>query len=88
MLDLDRLACDACRLLCDSAKNFLSMLLHVCFAYLGHLRVGRDQGGRQDRQHRNFGADPLGQGTPCWTAVPASFDPSVGIRIWVYIASS
>ena len=93
MLDLDRVACDACRLHCDSAKNFLSMLLHACFVLsrriLDHLRVGRDRvKGRQDRQHGNFGADPLGQGDAVrWTAFPASSDPSVRIRILEYIAS-
>src|SRR5208282_1239692 len=25
---------------------------------------------------------------PCWTAFPASSDPSVGIRMWVYIVLS
>ena len=58
MLDLDCLAWeDACRLRCDSAKNFLGMLLHACLVLrrriLDHLRVGRDNmKRRQDRQHR------------------------------------
>src|SRR5262249_7145352 len=30
----------------------------------------------------------LAKATPCWTALPASSDPSVGIRIWVYIRLS
>ena len=43
------------------------MLLHACFVLsrrvLDHLRVRRERmKGRQDRQHGDFGADPLGQG--------------------------
>jgi len=50
---------------CDSAKNFLGMLQHSCFVLsrciLDHLRVGRDNMKRRhDRQHSDFGADPLG----------------------------
>ena len=85
MLDLDHLAYDACRLLCDSAKNLLSMLLHARFAYLGHLSVSRVMGGGKTVSMETLAPIRLAKATPCWTAFPASSDPSVGIRIWVYI---
>ena len=80
MLDLDRLAWDTCRLCCDSAKNFLGMLLHACFVLsrriLDHLCVGRDRmKGRQDRQHGDSGADPLGQGDTVLDSFPGEFRP-------------
>jgi len=80
MLDLDRLACDACRLRCDSAKNVLGMLLHAYFVLsrriLDHLWVGRDRTkGRQDRQHGDSGADPLGQGDSVLDSFPGEFRP-------------
>jgi len=69
MLDLNRLASDACCLRCldHGAKSFLGMLLHPCLVrsrrVLDHLRVGRERvKRRQDRQDGGFGADPLGQG--------------------------
>jgi len=62
MLDLDRLARDACFLRCvhDGAKSFHGMLLHPRFVFvprvLDHLRVGRERmKGRQDRQCGSFG---------------------------------
>jgi hypothetical protein len=76
MLDLDRLACDACRLHCDSVK----LLLHAFFAYLDHLPVGRDHVGRQDRQHGNFGADLLGQGDAVLDSFPGEFRPVCGYQ--------
>jgi hypothetical protein len=80
MLDLDRLASDTCSLRCDSAKNFLGMLLHACFVLsrriLDHLRVDRDRmKRRQDRQHGDFGADPLGQGDVVLDSFPGEFRP-------------
>src|SRR5271166_6807530 len=95
MLDMDHLAGDACCLRClgDGAKSSLGMLLHAYFVLsrhiLEHLRVGREHmKRRQDRQRGRFGADPLGQGEPSWTAFPASSHPSVGIRMLVYIVLS
>ncbi len=79
MLDLYRLACDACRLHCDSTKNFLSLLPQAYFAYLDHLAVSRAQGGgQQDRQHSNFGADLLGQGAAVLDSFPGEFGPVCG----------
>src|SRR5437660_4345977 len=80
VLDLDRLACDACRLRCDSAKNFLGMLLHAYFVLsrriLDHLWIGRDRTkGRQDRQQGDSGADPLGQGDSVLDSFPGEFRP-------------
>jgi len=69
MLDLDSLARDACCLRClgGGGKSFFGMLLHVHFVLircvLNHLRVGRERmKRRQDRQHGDSGANPLGQG--------------------------
>ena len=81
-LDLDRLACDACCLRCVGAgtEDFVCMLLHACFVLgrriLDHLRVGRDNmKRRQDRQHGDFGADPLGQGDGVLESFPGEFRP-------------
>jgi hypothetical protein len=50
-------------------------------AYLDHLRVGRvDHFGRQDRQHGNFGADPLGQGDAVLDSFPGEFRPVRGYQ--------
>jgi hypothetical protein len=64
------------------------MLLHAHFVLircvLNHLGVGREgMKRRQDSQDGDSGANPLGQRDACWTAFPASSDPSVGIRILV-----
>src|SRR5881398_2521935 len=80
MLDLGRLACDACRFRCDSAKNFVGMLLHAYFVLsrrvLDHLWVGRDRTkGWQDRQHGDSGADPLGQVDTVLDGFPSEFRP-------------
>ena len=82
MLDLDRLACDACCLgsVGGGAKSLLGMLLHACFVLsrrvLDHLRVRRERmKGRQDRQHGDFGADPLGQGDAVLDSFPGEFRP-------------
>jgi hypothetical protein len=80
MLDLDRVACDACRLRCDRAKNFLGMLLYAYFVLsrriLDHLYVGRDRTkGRQDRQRGDSGADPLGQGDTVLDSFPSEVRP-------------
>jgi len=64
MLDLDHLACDACRLrrLGDGAKNVFGMLPHACVLsrrILKRLPVGREPAkGRRDRQYRNSPAKP------------------------------
>jgi hypothetical protein len=48
---------------------------------LDHLRVGRDRvKGRQDRQHGNFGADPLGQGDAVLDSFPGEFRPICGYQ--------
>src|SRR5579859_6817169 len=80
MLDLDRLACDACSLRCDSTKSFLGMLLHACFVLsrriLDHLRVGCEYMKRRpDRQHGDFGTDPLSQGDAVLDSFPGEFRP-------------
>jgi hypothetical protein len=92
VLDLDGLACDArcLRGVGDGAKGLLGLLLHACLVLsrriLDHLRVDRERmKRRQDSQDGDFGADPLGQGDA--TAFPASSDPSVGIRMLVYMPS-
>jgi hypothetical protein len=56
------------------------MLLHACFVLsrriLDHLCVGRDRmKGRQDRQHGDSGADPLGQGDTVLDSFPGEFRP-------------
>ena len=76
-----------------ASTKLCPVLLHACFVLgrriLDHLRVGRDNmKRRQDRQHGDFGADPLGQGDGVLESFPASSDPSVGIRMLVYIALS
>jgi hypothetical protein len=89
ILDMDPLACDACCLRCmdDGAKNFLGTLLHACFVLsrrvLDHLRVGRERMKiRQDGQHGNFGADPLGQGDAVIDSLPGQFRPVLGSGYW------
>ena len=42
----------------------------------------------QDRHPGDFGTDPLGQGDTVRDGLPSSSDPSVGIRMLVYIALS
>ena len=89
MLDLDHLAGDAGCLRCvgDGTENFLGVLLHACFVLsrriLDHLHVGRE--------HMNVSAVTLApthfaKAMPCRAAFPESSDPSVGIRMSVYIA--
>jgi hypothetical protein len=87
MLDLDSLACNACCLRClgSGAKSFLGMLLHAHFVLircvLNHLRVGRERmKRRQDRQHRDSGANPLCQGDAVLDGFPGEFRP---VCVWV-----
>jgi hypothetical protein len=95
MLDMDHLAGDACclRRLGDGAKSFLGVFLHAYFVLsrrvLEHLRVGREHmKGRQDRQRGGFAPIRLAKAMPSWTSFPGNSDPSVGIRMWVYIVPS
>src|ERR1700739_790561 len=95
VLNLDRLACDAGRLRCagGSAKGFLGVLLHAHLVLsrcvLNHLRVDRERMKRlQDCQQVALAPIRLAKAMPCWTAFPASSEPSVGIRMLVYIALS
>jgi hypothetical protein len=95
VLDMDRLACDACglRQVGDGAEDLLGTVLHACLVLsrriLDHLRVGREHmKRRQDRQHGRFGADRMAKAMPCLTASPASSDPSVAIRMLAYITLS
>jgi hypothetical protein len=67
------------------------MFLHTGFVLSGgvldHLRVGRERvKWRQDRQHRNFGTNPLGEGDAVLDGLPCKFRPvcwyqDVGIHI-------
>jgi len=82
MLGMDHLAYDAycLRSAGDGAKSLLGMFLHAYFILsrrvLDHLRVGRERmKWRQDRQHGDFGADPLGQGDAVLDSFPGEFRP-------------
>ena len=94
VLDLDGLACDArcLRGVGDGAKGVRGLLLHACLVLnrriLDHLCVGRERmKRRQDSQDGDFGADSLGQVDTMLDSFPASSDPSVGIRMLVYMPS-
>ena len=95
ILDLERLARDACRFgRAGDAQSFPGICAHTHFVFgrrvLDHPRIGRDRMkiGARTVSAVTFAPIRLASAMPCRTALPASSDPSVGIRMLVYIAVS
>jgi len=93
VLDLDGLTCNPRRIcrLSDSAEQFSGVSLNTLLILVGgvfdNLRVeGEDMKWHSDSEHRNFGTISLAKAMPYCTAFPASSEPSVGIRILLYIS--
>jgi hypothetical protein len=95
ILDLQGVAGDASGLRYASGdlKRFIGLGRNSRFVLSGrvldrHCVDGACAIRTSDREERNAGSNRLGKATPCSTAFLASSEPSVGIRILLYIASS